>query len=141
MNTLEFLSKLRDLGIQISTDGDKLRCNAPKDVLTPQLRSELAERKEEIIELLKNNNLSDNTSSSSGIQPVSREQILPLSFAQQRLWFIDQLVTGKGLYHIPRAVRLTGTLDTLALRKALNHMVRRHEILRTLIIRRMQQIR
>ena len=84
MNTLEFLSKLRDLGIQISTDGDKLRCNAPKDVLTPQLRSELAERKEEIIELLKNNNLSDNTSS-SGIQPVSREQILPLSFAQQRL--------------------------------------------------------
>ena len=53
---------------------------------------------------------------------------------QQRLWFIDQLVTGKGLYHIPRAVRLSGELDTSALRKALNHMVRRHEILRTLIV-------
>ncbi len=68
------------------------------------------------------------------IERASRDQLIPLSFAQQRLWFIDQLVTGKGLYHIPRAVRLGGELDASALRKALNHMVRRHEILRTLII-------
>ncbi|WP_425361109.1 amino acid adenylation domain-containing protein [Candidatus Tisiphia endosymbiont of Stenodema calcarata] len=68
------------------------------------------------------------------IERVSRDQLIPLSFAQQRLWFIDQLVTGNGLYHIPRAVRLAGELDVSALRKALNHMVRRHEILRTLII-------
>jgi len=61
--------------------------------------------------------------------------VIPLSFAQQRLWFIDQLVAGKGgLYHITRAVRLSGELDTIALRKALNHMVKRHEILRTLIV-------
>ena len=131
MNTLEFLSKLRDLGIQISTDGDKLRCNAPKDVLTPQLRSELAERKEEIIELLKNNNLSDNTSSSSGIQPVSREQILPLSFAQQRLWFLDQLESNSSFYNIPEAIRLKGNLNVDILQKALDGIVAHHEILRT----------
>ena len=68
MNTLEFLSKLRDLGIQIATDGNKLQCNAPKNALTPQLRSELAERKQEIIDLLKNNNLVDSYTSST-IQP------------------------------------------------------------------------
>ncbi|NDB84408.1 MAG: non-ribosomal peptide synthetase, partial [Alphaproteobacteria bacterium] len=70
------------------------------------------------------------------IERVNRDHLIPLSFAQQRLWFIEQLVTSEGLYHISRAVRLSGGLDILALRKALNHMVRRHEILRTLIISR-----
>jgi len=81
--------------------------------------------------------MANNTISQDTLPPierVSRDQVIPLSFAQQRLWFIDQLVTGKGLYHITRAVRLGGELDTLALRKALNHMVKRHEILRTLIV-------
>ncbi len=130
MNTLEFLSKLRDLGIQIATDGNKLQCNAPKNALTPQLRSELAERKQEIIDLLKNNNLVDSYTSST-IQPVGRDQILPLSFAQQRLWFIDRLEPNKSFYNIPEAIRFKGNLNVDILQQSLDAIVSHHEILRT----------
>ena len=63
---------------------------------------------------------------------VGREQPLPLSFAQQRLWFIDQLDSAGGAaYHMPAALRLRGPLHRGALRAALDRIVARHEILRT----------
>jgi len=55
----------------------------------------------------------------------------PLSFVQQRLWFLDQLAPNSGLYNIPSALRLTGTLDIPALNHSLEEIVRRHEALRT----------
>ena len=55
----------------------------------------------------------------------------PLSFAQQRLWFIDQLEPGSALYNNPLAVRLSGELKKEALRRTLTEIVRRHEVLRT----------
>src|SRR5262249_7750553 len=65
------------------------------------------------------------------IEPASRERALPLSFAQQRLWFIDQLEPGKVAYNIPTAVRLQGRLNVEALERTINEIVRRHEVLRT----------
>ncbi|MEG5139393.1 MULTISPECIES: non-ribosomal peptide synthetase [unclassified Microcoleus] len=66
------------------------------------------------------------------ILPQSRESnTFPLSFAQQRLWFFEQLNPGNFTYHIPAAVRLTGTLDAIALDRSLNELVKRHEVLRT----------
>ena len=66
--------------------------------------------------------------------PVSREQQLPLSHAQQRLWFLDQLEPGSVTYNIPGAVRLKGRLDVEALQRTLNEVVRRHEVLRTTFV-------
>ena len=63
--------------------------------------------------------------------PVERNGDLPLSFAQQRLWFLDQLEPGNPFYNITKAVRLTGSLNAVALEKSLNEVVRRHEALRT----------
>jgi amino acid adenylation domain-containing protein len=62
---------------------------------------------------------------------VSQRDSLPLSFAQQRLWFLDQLEPDNPLYSVPRATRMTGILDCSALQCALNAIVRRHEVLRT----------
>ena len=56
---------------------------------------------------------------------------LPLSYAQQRLWFADQLTPGSALYNVAAAVRLVGELQVDALKRTLNEILRRHEVLRT----------
>src|ERR1041385_6492227 len=55
----------------------------------------------------------------------------PLSFAQQRMWFMEQLTPGTATNNIPTAIRLTGRLEVAALGRSLNEIVRRHEALRT----------
>ncbi|MGK7931603.1 MAG: amino acid adenylation domain-containing protein, partial [Microcystaceae cyanobacterium] len=67
----------------------------------------------------------------SPILPVSREENLPLSYAQQRLWFLDQLEGENATYNIPAAIQLTGKLNIQALENSLNDIVKRHESLRT----------
>jgi amino acid adenylation domain-containing protein len=62
---------------------------------------------------------------------VSRQADLPLSFAQQRLWFLEQFEPDSYAYNMPGAIRLTGSLDIAALERSLNEVVRRHEALRT----------
>ena len=65
------------------------------------------------------------------IRRIPRDQEIPLSFAQQRLWFLDQLEPNSAMYNMPDAVRLSGALDVAALERSLNEIVRRHEGLRT----------
>ncbi|WP_427156899.1 amino acid adenylation domain-containing protein [Aliinostoc sp. HNIBRCY26] len=121
----EFLSELSNLDIRLWLDGERLRCNAPKDVLTAELQAEIAARKAEIIQFL-------NTSSTQEtIKPVPRNQHLPLSFGQQGLWFIDELEGGSTAYNQLFAIKLEGVLQVAILEQALTEIIRRHEILRT----------
>ncbi|HEX7240246.1 MAG TPA: amino acid adenylation domain-containing protein, partial [Longimicrobiaceae bacterium] len=70
------------------------------------------------------------------VVPVPRDgSPLPLSFAQQRLWTLDQLEPGSTAYNVPLPLRLRGALDAGALRAALEELVRRHEALRTVLVR------
>ncbi len=62
---------------------------------------------------------------------LPRTASLPLSFAQERLWFLEQLAPGGATYNVPTAVRLRGRLDTGALKAGLTEIARRHESLRT----------
>jgi amino acid adenylation domain-containing protein/non-ribosomal peptide synthase protein (TIGR01720 family) len=65
------------------------------------------------------------------LRPLRRDGRVPLSFAQERQWFLDQLVPDRPVYNIHVALRMVGWLDTRALRRSLNALVRRHEVLRT----------
>ncbi|MCP4156056.1 MAG: amino acid adenylation domain-containing protein, partial [bacterium] len=57
--------------------------------------------------------------------------VIPLSFAQERLWFLQQLDSGSTSYYVPRALRLTGKLNTTIIENAFAEIIRRHEILKT----------
>ncbi|MBH8563641.1 amino acid adenylation domain-containing protein [Nostoc sp. CENA67] len=131
MRTLdELLSDLRRLDVKLWAEGEDLCFQAPSKTITPTLRQELKERKAEILTFLHNANAAFK-GNASPILPVPRSQNLPLSFAQQRLWFIDQLEPGSYTYNMPSAYRLTGQLNVTALEQSLNEIVRRHEALRT----------
>ncbi|RCJ25078.1 hypothetical protein A6770_28095 [Nostoc minutum NIES-26] len=65
------------------------------------------------------------------IVPRSRDAELPLSYAQQRLWFLDQFQPNSPIYNIPLALRLTSTLNRVALEQSLEEIIHRHEALRT----------
>ena len=65
------------------------------------------------------------------IEAVPRDMALPLSYAQQRLWFLDQLEPGNHFYNVSAAVRLQGRLQVKALEASLNEVVKRHEVLRS----------
>jgi NRPS condensation-like uncharacterized protein/acyl carrier protein/alpha-ketoglutarate-dependent taurine dioxygenase len=65
------------------------------------------------------------------IKRASRQGELPLSFAQQRLWFLDQLQPGNPAYNIPAAVRLKGALNVAVLEQTFQEIIKRHEALRT----------
>ncbi|QLE53350.1 amino acid adenylation domain-containing protein (plasmid) [Nostoc sp. C057] len=133
MNTVEFLTYLRSLDIQVFIDAEKFRANAPDGILTPELRAEIQGRKAEIIEFLAASNRTNNHSFKP-IVPISRSGNLPLSFAQQRLWFLDQLIPNNPFYNIPLALHLTGSLNLAALEQTFNEIVQRHEALRTTIV-------
>ncbi|WP_338927323.1 non-ribosomal peptide synthase/polyketide synthase (plasmid) [Mycetohabitans endofungorum] len=68
------------------------------------------------------------------IKPVSREGSLPLSFAQQRLWFLAQLDEVGGTYHIPLVLRMRGPFDRAAWQQALDALFARHEALRSTFV-------
>src|SRR5690349_10815490 len=68
---------------------------------------------------------------SSTIPRRPAHEPIPLSFAQQRLWFLNQFAPDSPFYNEPLAVRLQGPLDIAVLRRSLDEIVRRHEGLRT----------
>jgi hypothetical protein len=102
------------------------------------LAGKLSSKKRELLELLlKEKERKREEGGASGargkisIPRRTGEEPPPASFAQQRLWFIDQLEPGSPAYNIPAAVRLVGALDAAVLKRAVDEIVQRHEDLRT----------
>ncbi len=131
MKTIEkFLAHLYSLDVKLWIEDANLRCSVPEDVLTDELGVELRSRKPEIINFLRQAK-SSAINYSQAILPAERHENLPLSFAQQRLWFLEQLQLGNATYNLPTAVRLKGNLDVRVLERSLNEIIQRHEVLRT----------
>ncbi|AXJ04240.1 non-ribosomal peptide synthetase [Pseudomonas fluorescens] len=85
---------------------------------------------DEVLALL----MADAGEHSQGIPARARPAPAPLSFAQQRLWFVQQLNPDSAAYNLPRAVRITGELQPSRLEAALNKVIERHDILRSAIV-------
>ena len=130
MDIVEFVNYLRKLDINLFLEGDRLRCNAPQGAITAELKSEMSGRKAEIIAFLQQANIQTTT---TAIAPIFRteQNTFPLSFAQQGLWFLDQLQPNSSFYNIPLAFRLIGQLNIGALESSINEIIQRHEALRT----------
>ena len=126
----DFLSYLRGLNVRVWSEGDSLHYRAPKGTLSAAALAEMQERKAEILEFCRNAKM-ETAAALPPLQPVSRDGVLPLSFAQQRLWFLHQLEGQTPTYNISSALHLTGALHVSALEQSLSEIVRRHESLRT----------
>jgi amino acid adenylation domain-containing protein/non-ribosomal peptide synthase protein (TIGR01720 family) len=132
MKMVELLEALAQREIKLRAEAGQLRIRAPKGALTDELREGLARNKTELLALLDQRPAPEECVT---IPRVSRPKgEAPLSFSQQRLWFLDRLEGQSAAYHIAAAMRLNGPLDRDALGKSLNEIVRRHESLRTTFV-------
>lgn len=114
----------RDVRVRL-VDGN-LKVDGPRGAVDDKLRAALREHKPALVRHLERR-------AAPPLVPCSRESAPPASFAQQRLWFLEQLERGNG-YAIPIAFALSGPVDPKALRGALERIVARHEVLRTRLV-------
>jgi amino acid adenylation domain-containing protein len=110
---LKMAARSRDLGTPVSVD-QLFRHRTIRELATTIEQAQLAEK-------------------IPAISRVSRDEPIPLSFTQQRLWFIDRMAPGGSAYNIPASVRIQGLLDLAVLDRVLQEIVSRHESLRTRI--------
>ncbi|WP_408029071.1 condensation domain-containing protein, partial [Tenacibaculum xiamenense] len=141
MKILNFFKKLNREGIRLSLkDNNSINIKSSKEI-SGEIIEEIKTNKIKIIEFLKENKNEEKIKKYKvkGIEKESllpkielydRPKDIPLSFGQERLWFIDQL-EGSLSYHIPIVLELTGDLDVSVLEKSLKTIVSRHEVLRT----------
>jgi hypothetical protein len=130
MSTAALIKKLHDLGVRIRlVDGD-LKIKAPKGAINKELQLELKASKSKLIEFLSTAGSVQHQPTPALTKAPDGAKLTP-SFAQQRLWFLDQLEPGNTVYNIPFVLRLRGDLNTQALEAAFNDLITRHEALRT----------
>jgi amino acid adenylation domain-containing protein len=139
----EFLFNLNEQGIKLWLDGDRLRCNAPKSVLTPDLQTQLTERKTEIVTFLRTiSEPSADVLSLPAIAPDStnRYQPFPLNEMQQAYWIgrMDSFDMGNVSIHSYTELEIED-FDLERFNHAWNQLVERHDMLRAIVLSDGQQ--
>ena len=134
MTTAELVVDLSRLGVRLWVDGDQLRFRAPQGSLTPELKARLREQKGELVNFLCQVRESLESSEAPPIRPVARRSDPPLSYAQERLWIVDQWESDNAAYNIFDEILIEGRINPAALEQSLNEITRRHETLRTTFV-------
>ena len=137
MKIIELLYRAKLDGIDIVFNDGRLQLKLPENTLIDQdLLGEIRANKQLLIDLLKGEEWKErsiqNKEETIGRFDRDAHRDIPLSFSQERLWFIDRL-KGSVEYHIPAILKLKGDLRIEALENALKFIVKRHEVLRTVI--------
>ena len=132
MTVNALLAELRRLDVQVWAEGDRLRCRAAKGVLTPELQQQLTTHKAALLEWLR----SANEASRLELPAIERTEHAgdpPLSFGQERLWFLHQMDPQGATYNVFYRIPLPG-VDPVVLERVLAELVARHEPLRTIFV-------
>lgn len=128
MRIYKYLTSLKkNHNIIVTVEGDNLKVIAAQADLTKEIADSIKSRKEDILAFFSQANLLKET-----IPLVAEKDYYPLSYAQRRLWILDQLVDKGGLYNVPM-IHSFNALDIPIFTKALLELISRHEILRTTI--------
>jgi amino acid adenylation domain-containing protein/FkbH-like protein len=130
MSVQQILDEVQKIGGNLRLVGSKLRIRAPRGALNMELKSKIDLLRDELTEHLRQAG-ADNADDFSGFVKVARPARLPLSFAQERLWFLDQLQPGGSEYNMTALRRFLGAFDVAIFERAVAEVVRRHEVLRT----------
>src|SRR5437899_9192627 len=127
MSCTDLLVELRNRGVRVWLEDDRLRISAPHGVLTEEIRNELRAHRDELLERLKRQSEAQKPRPEVIRQP--RPERLPLSYEQQRVWFLYRMEGPGATYNIPLALRIEGKLDANALQLALADVIARQETL------------
>ncbi len=130
----KLLAYLRSIGVHLQMEGETLRLNAPKGALTPELQAELKMNKAELLDLVRTARTTEHDLSTAAIKRVERREHMPLSLAQQRLWFLSQMEPESPAYNVIALLRMKGQLDADALERSFQRIIRRHEVLRSCFV-------
>ena len=131
----EIIDEALRLGVYLYVEDNKLKYTAKENGLPQQLKAKLKENKNEIISFLTDEDKQPNSTSqlSTNIKLIKRNSSSPLllSYAQQRLWFLNQYLGPNAVYNMSMASRLCGEVNVTALIRSVEEIVCRHEVLRT----------
>ncbi|MCQ4163605.1 type I polyketide synthase [Tahibacter harae] len=125
----ELLLALAARGIHVYVEEGKLRTRSEPGAITADIAAQIRAHKDGLIALL--SAAAPAAAGTLEIAPAPPAQDYVLSFAQQRLWFLDHFQSAAASYNMPMALRLRGRLDAAALQRTLDNIVQRHAILRT----------
>lgn len=128
---LELLQDVRDSGIQIFVENGQLKVRAGRDALSDDLRVRIRANRDALIALLAEVGDGVEANAEAPLRPRPPGARTPLSFAQQRLWLMDDLGADPAQYNVPVALRVDGAFDTARAERALAAIVERHDVLRT----------
>ncbi|MGE5339904.1 MAG: amino acid adenylation domain-containing protein [Candidatus Omnitrophota bacterium] len=129
---INFLSELKSSGITIQIEAGNLRVKASAGKIPPDVIQQLKARKEEIIDVLQKFQVEKNQIEKfTEIERVESKEYYPVSSAQKRLYFLQQMDIRSSAYNLPQILSLGKDVDPDRLKSVLNELIRRHEGLRT----------